>query len=65
MEHVVGLVRAEDVLHVALAADASHDSLGLNVRKFLTHHEADVVLRGLSLIDEYEFRWVVSSNLRH
>ena len=65
MEHVGRLVGAEERLHVLLFADAGHDGVGLDVGPLVVHHQANVVLRRLGLVDEHQFAWLIDGYLAH
>ena len=65
MEHIVGTEGAEHGFHTGLATDAGHDGLALDLREFLGHHETDVVLRGLGLVDEHHRSRLELGHLSH
>ena len=63
MEHIVRAEGSEHALHACTAADAGHHHFTGNVREFVGHHQADVVLRCLGLVDEHHLGWVEGSHL--
>ena len=63
MEYKIGMIFAKDGFHTCYTVDASHDDIGLNIRKILCHHEADVVLGRLCLVNQNHSLWFVDSNL--
>ena len=65
MEHVVGPVLAEDGIHTCDAVDAGDDGLGLDIGEVLGHHQADIVLRGLCLVDEHHVLGLIGRYLAH
>ena len=65
MEHVVGLELTEDLLHTALVADTRHHGLRGNLRESLGHHQTNVVLRGLGLVDEHQRSGLELGHLTH
>ena len=66
MEDIVKFVLAEKGVHAGLAADAGDNGLALDVGEFPGHHQTNVMLRRLSLVDKYhEFRLVYSNLTYH
>jgi len=65
MEEIVGTVVVEDRLHALAMGDAHHDGLTADLRIQGGHHQSDVVLRCLGLIDENQLLRVEARNLPH
>ena len=65
MEHVVRPERTEDLLHTALTADTRHHHLRLNVREVPRHHQTDIVLGRLGLVDEHHLGRFEGGHLAH
>ena len=65
VENIVGLKLVEDFLHAVFLANARHHGVRRDVWIFVFHHQADVVLRRLCLVDEHHFRRFVNGNLSH
>ena len=51
VEDIIGAERLEDGFHSVFLADRGNHGLSLDVRVFVGHHKADVVLRRLGLVD--------------
>ena len=65
MEDVVGAELGEHRIHPRAAADAGHHRLGGHVGEIARHHDADVVLRGLGLVDEHHLGGLELGHLPH
>ena len=52
MEHIVGPELPEDLLHPVFLADTCHDGLSRNLRILILHHQTDIMLRRLCLVDQ-------------
>ena len=65
MEHIVGLEASEDILHTLLLTDGSDHSLCLDMRKLLGHHQTDVMLRRLGLVNQHHRSRLELSHLPH
>ena len=63
MEDVVGTEVGEDALHALFLTDAGDNGLHLDIGELLTHHQADIVLRGFGLVDEHHLGGSKLSNL--
>ena len=53
MEHIVRAEALEDTLHVRLVADTRYHRFGRDIRILVLHHQTDIMLRGLCLVDEH------------
>ena len=65
VEHIVWAIFVEKHIHTGLTANTGHNGLTLNVGKFLGHHQANIVLRRFSLINQYHRRRFESCHLTH
>ena len=65
MEHEFRLERLEDILHPDRLADTRHYGLGIHPGEFPGHHQADVVLGGLGLVDKHHCRRLELRHLTH
>ena len=65
VENIVGMAGAEDVFHALFLHNAHHDNAALDVRKALTHHQTNVVLRRLGGVDENHFARFKHGYLAH
>ena len=63
MEHKLRQVLMEDLVHASLIADTRHDGLSLNIRELLTHQQAHIMLRRLSLVNQNQGGWMIDGNL--
>ena len=65
VEHIVELILAKQRVHARLAADARDDDPRVHVGELVLHHQADVVLRCLCLVDENHLCRLIDGNLSH
>ena len=65
MENIIGAVGLENLFHAGFIGNAGDDSVGLDFRPVEVHHQPDVVLRSLRLVDQNQFRWMIDGNLSH
>ncbi len=65
MEHVVRTERLKHLLHTRIMTDARHQSFRLYIREFPFHHQADIVLRRLSLVYQHHGSRLIHSYLTH
>ena len=52
MEHIVRTIFPEQGIHTGNPADTRHDDLSLDIRKILVHHQPDIMLWCLRLVNE-------------
>ena len=65
VEHVVGAVGLENLVHQLLLRDACHYGLAVDAWEMLAHHQPDVVLRSLGGVDEHHVGGVERRHLPH
>ena len=65
MEHIIGTECREYLLHTVELANACYNSLGWYVGELAHHHQADIVLRSLGLVDKHHIRRLIHSNLTY
>ena len=63
MEDIVRTETLEDILHVRLVADTRYHGLGRETRILVLHHQTDIMLWGLCLVDEHHRSWFELSHL--
>ena len=63
MEHIVGLESGKEALHASVLRDACDDDICRNIREVSLHHQADVMLRSLGIVNEHHLTWPEGSNL--
>ena len=65
MEHIVRTEGLEKTLYMTRVANACNHCFRRNIRELLCHHQADIVLRSLSLVDKHQGRRIKHGHLAH
>ena len=65
MEYIIRTELIEDVVHALLVADGGNHRIGLYIGEVLGHHQADIVLRCLSLVNKHHAGRLVTCYLAH
>ena len=65
VEDIVGTVVGENLLHMLLVGDGADYGKGAYVAVLRSHHQTDVMHRGLRLVDEYHLRRLELCHLTH